>query len=144
MTHTTKSFKETEELAQEFVSSIVPLENQAKVMGLRGELGAGKTAFVKCIAKALKIKETVTSPTFIIEKIYSLPKENKFKKLIHIDAYRLSGGEDLLSIGWEEILNNPENLIFIEWPERVENILPKEIQNIQFEFVDDSTRMISL
>ncbi len=144
MIHTTKSFKETEELAREFIFSITPLESQAKVVGLCGDLGAGKTAFVKGVAKALNVTETVTSPTFIIEKIYSLSKESKFKKLIHIDAYRLSGGEDLLSIGWEEISKNPKNLIFIEWPERVENILPKEIQNIQFEFVDDSTRIIRL
>ena len=139
-----KSLGETEKIAREFLAKIiVKNENGATVVGLYGDLGSGKTAFTQATAKCLGGKEAVTSPTFVIEKIYKLDRQN-FEHLIHIDAYRLGSGNEILHLGWEEIAKNPKNLIFIEWPEKVAEILPNDIKKIHFTFVDENTREIRL
>jgi len=142
-----KNIEEMEAFAVSFIKDITAQENKPKafVVGLEGDLGAGKTAFTKGVAKALGVEGSVTSPTFVIEKIYKLPKlpqYEKFSRLIHIDAYRLESGKELLGIGWEEILKDPQNLILIEWPERVEDVLPKDTKTIQFRFVDENVREV--
>lgn len=114
----------------------------ACVVALHGELGSGKTAFVQAIAKALGVREHVTSPTFVIMKNYQL-KAISYKLLVHIDAYRLTGGAELHALGFRELLKDPGNLIMIEWPEHISDALPRERMTINFEFVDDSTRRIS-
>ena len=139
---TSKSLEDTEQTVKEFVERIVPGE-QAVVVGLAGELGAGKTAFVKGVAKAFGVPEVVTSPTFVIEKIYKLERQ-PFKHLIHVDAYRLESAEELRAIGFEEIITDPGNLIFVEWPERVREILPLDMVIIEFEVVGENTRRISM
>ena len=139
-----KSLGETEKIAREFLAeNISKNENSATVVGLYGDLGSGKTAFTQAVAKCLGVKEAVTSPTFVIEKIYKLDHKN-FEHLIHIDSYRLKSGDELLHLGWEEIAKNPKNLIFIEWPEKVAEILPNDIKKIHFTFVDENTREIRL
>lgn len=139
-----KSLKETEKIAREFAErEFVKNASGALVVGLCGDLGSGKTAFTQAVAKCLGVKETVTSPTFVIEKIYKLGNKN-FDHLIHIDAYRLESGSELLHLGWEEIAKNPKNIIFIEWPERIAEILSDNIKKIFFTFVDENTREIRL
>jgi len=139
-----KSLKETEKIARDFVEKeFVKNRESAFVVGFYGDLGSGKTAFTQAAAKCLGVKETVTSPTFVIEKIYKLDHQD-FDHLIHIDAYRLKGGDELLHLGWEEIAKNPKNIIFIEWPERIAEILPNDIKKIQLTFVDENTREIRL
>ena len=142
MTVTSESLEETEQAAKEFVVGVAP-GDRAVVVGLTGELGSGKTAFVKGVAKALGVGEIVTSPTFVIEKIYKLDGQT-FDHLIHIDAYRLEGAHELRAIGFEEIARKPKNLIFIEWPERVKEILPPQMAMIEFEVVNESTRTIRI
>lgn len=141
MLHISKSITETEQIAQQFLQILIPQEGKATIVGLSGDLGAGKTAFTQVVARILGIKEIVTSPTFIIEKIYKLD-EGLFEHLIHIDAYRLESGDELLHLGWKEISSNSKNLIFIEWPEKVANILPDDAKYIEFKFVDETTREI--
>ena len=140
-THRSRTLEETTRLAEAFVRNIKPLKSQARIVGLHGELGAGKTAFVKGAAKALGVSGTVASPTFVIEKIYPL-RNKKFRKLVHIDVYRLSEGNELQKLNWEEISSDPGNLILLEWPERVADILPRRFKKINFEFVDETTRKI--
>ncbi|MBI2618269.1 tRNA (adenosine(37)-N6)-threonylcarbamoyltransferase complex ATPase subunit type 1 TsaE [Candidatus Kaiserbacteria bacterium] len=116
----------------------------ATVLGLYGDLGAGKTTFAQALARVFGIKETVTSPTFVIMKTYALPKrKTHFKHLIHIDAYRLRGSSELTKLGWETLLNDPANLIVIEWAEKVESILPKNTKKICLDVVDEKTRALS-
>ncbi|HJN63011.1 MAG TPA: tRNA (adenosine(37)-N6)-threonylcarbamoyltransferase complex ATPase subunit type 1 TsaE [Candidatus Paceibacterota bacterium] len=136
-----KSVEETNKLAGEILNTIKK-SDKAIIFGLRGDLGSGKTTFVKAIAEHLGLKQTLTSPTFVIEKIYKLENKN-FNHLIHIDAYRLEKGEELKTLGWEEISSDPNNLIFIEWPENVSDILPENTKYINFEFIDDKIREIS-
>jgi len=135
------SVEKTQELAEKFVAKLKPNKDGATVVCLFGDLGSGKTVFVKQAAKALGIEEIVTSPTFVIEKIYEV-KHPHFKKLIHIDAYRLEEGGELLALGWREMVSNKENVIFIEWPKYVADILPEQRYNITFKFVDEHTREI--
>lgn len=104
----------------------------ATIIGLWGNLGAGKTTFTQQLAEILGIKEDITSPTFVIEKIYATGHP-AFAHLIHIDAYRLDSGKELQTLGWDKIAADPKNLIVIEWPDRVLDILPKKIIKIALE-----------
>jgi tRNA threonylcarbamoyladenosine biosynthesis protein TsaE len=113
----------------------------ATIITFSGELGAGKTTITKELAKQLGIKENVVSPTFVIMKIYNT-KDIKFKKLIHIDAYRLDKSEELLRLGWEEIISNKDNLIVVEWPERVSDCFPRDVIPLKLEHNDENTRTI--
>ncbi len=147
MEFVTKNPEETEQLARRVIDAIQSRKTKpgtATIVALSGELGAGKTAFVKGIAKALGLSETVTSPTFVIEKIYYLENMHPYTHLVHLDCYRLESGKELLSIGWNETATDPENLIFLEWPEKVEDILPLRVSRIDFEVIDPTTRKISV
>ena len=120
-----KSPKETQELAKDLMKKLKNLTyKNAVVVALEGELGAGKTTFVQGMAKALKIKARVKSPTFSLMKSYKLKTES-YKLLFHIDCYRLRDHKDLELLGITDILNNPENLVLIEWADRVKKIIPK-------------------
>ncbi len=123
------------------------LKDNAIVVGLSGGLGSGKTAFTKCIADVLGIKDVITSPTFVLEKIYIIPRGSimgdNFTKLIHIDAYRLDGEGDMVALDWEALTADKHNLILIEWPEQVEEVMPKDMIKISFEYVDEGVRRIS-
>jgi len=139
-----KSLKETETIAQDFLEKIsLGVHDTALVVGLYGELGSGKTTFVQDIARIFGIKEFVTSPTFVIEKIYNINHPN-FKRLIHIDAYRLESGKELLVLGWKDILKDEKNLILIEWPEKIKEILPTNHAKVSFKFISDNEREIEI
>jgi tRNA threonylcarbamoyladenosine biosynthesis protein TsaE len=118
------------------------------VIGLSGDLGAGKTQLVKGIARGLGITERVHSPTFTLLNVYSggrLP-------LYHIDLYRLETEEQILSAGLEEYLN-PQGVTVIEWVERWFNEVPNgnkpgrsrlsQIRRVQIESINESQRRIS-
>ncbi len=136
-----KSIENTKKFAGEFLNELPKNGKRASVVGLHGSLGAGKTAFVQCVAEILGVDEHVTSPTFVILKNYKLQTKN-YKLLIHIDAYRLTKGEELQKLGFGELLSNPQNLIFVEWPEHVKEALPTDYTKLHFEFVDETTRRI--
>ena len=120
-----KSLKETEKIAKVFLHKLLKTQKGpgALVVGLSGELGAGKTAFTKLAAKLLGIKDKISSPTFVIQKKYSL-KRKGYKYFFHLDAYRLKNKKELLHLGWDELIGGQEHLIFIEWPENVAGALP--------------------
>ena len=135
----THSLSETQIFAKEWLSSIEQLEDEAVVVGLYGNLGAGKTTFTQAIARELGIKQNITSPTFVIEKIYEIEHKD-FARLIHIDAYRLESGKELQNLNFEELVSNRNNLIFIEWPGNVKEILPEKHIKLFCEFVDENSR----
>jgi len=143
MLYEVKSLGETRKVAEGLVNSLVPKTDGSTVVGLYGNLGAGKTAFTKYIASILGIEETITSPTFVIEKIYELSNQ-KFTHLIHIDAYRLKDSSELLHLGWKEIIADRNNLILIEWPEIVMDAMPEHIQ-VRFKTLErDEDREIEI
>ena len=135
MFQTSKNTKDTAKIARAFLAKILKSDRNRKalVVGLSGDLGTGKTTFTQAAAKYLGIKRKVNSPTFVIIKKYPVPEQvrygagpikNKFKYLFHLDTYRLKNEKELLHLGWEEIIANPEHLVFIEWPEHVAKIIP--------------------
>ena len=118
---TSHSIAETEKIAADWLKEVSEGRagaDEALVVGLSGHLGAGKTAFVKAVAKALGIAEDVTSPTFVIMKLYDTAA-GRFRRLVHIDAYRLERREELEALGFEDLVADPGNLIMVEWPENV-------------------------
>ncbi len=148
----TRTLPSTDELAVfagELLAGLSPRsDGKATVLALSGDLGAGKTAFVKALAKHLGIEEHITSPTFVIMKKYELPTPRtsqpaSFFHLIHIDAYRMKDGHELEVLGWDELLNDPKNLIALEWPELVKEIVPDDAIQIAFAHVDENTRNVS-
>ena len=144
----TKSFKETQNLGKELASLINP-SSEAVVLLLHGNLGSGKTTFLQGFAKGLGIKEKILSPTFVIQKRFLL-KNKKFHNFYHIDCYRLKNekparaGGDILELGFKDIIKNPENIIAIEWPEKIKKVLPKNCIKINFKFINENERAIDI
>lgn len=143
-----KNVAETAQIAAEFGAKLESKTEKATIVGFYGELGSGKTTFMKYLAESFGVKETIQSPTFVIEKIYEL--ENKpFQHLIHIDAYRIEKEDEMINLGWQEITSNPSNLICIEWPERIVGIMPPHTK-IFFEHpespgrINESSRKIKI
>jgi tRNA threonylcarbamoyladenosine biosynthesis protein TsaE len=136
ITYTTKSAKKTQELGHQFAREVLTMraKKNAIIIGLSGNLGGGKTTFLQGFAKGLGIKEKILSPTFVIMK--------RFKNFYHFDCYRLKNEKEILELGWKEIISNPQNIIAIEWPERVKKVLPKNTIIIEFKFVDKNQREI--
>ena len=146
------SLEETEQIAKDWLVSISNTYgnnidsgavSEALVVGLSGHLGAGKTAFTKCVAKLLGVTETVTSPTFVIMKIYELQVEAQkdlanfpWKRLVHIDAYRLERREELEVLEWEKLVADKNNLILIEWPENVGLNEFESLAHLTFDSID--------
>lgn len=129
--YTSRSEEDTMEIAENIESEKFP----GMVICLDGELGSGKTVFVKGFAKALGINETITSPTFSLVKEY-LDGE---MALFHMDVYRLDDSNE--DFGLSDYLNQ-DGVCIIEWPEMVENQLPDERLDIRFKVIDDNTRVL--
>jgi len=143
----THSLEEFNAEAVRFASTLRK-EKAATVVALSGELGSGKTTFVQAVARHFGVEESVTSPTFVLEKMYELPPdsargENKFSRLIHIDAYRVEDASELIVIGWGKIARDPDNLILLEWPEHVSALIPDGASRIALTYIDENTRDIS-
>ncbi len=142
----TNNLIQTQKLAANLAKQIASkpgFDAIAAVIGLFGELGSGKTSFAQGFAKALGIKEKITSPTFVIMKVYGL-KTRDSRHLIHVDAYRIQNPKEILDLGWKEIVANPKNIIIIEWAERLKKILPKNYIQIRFEHLGGDKRKIVL
>lgn len=128
---TSREETDTLELAQNMESEKFP----NMVICLNGELGSGKTVFVKGFAEALGIEETITSPTFNIVKEYL----NGELPLYHMDVYRLEGSED--NIGLADYFHKG-GITMIEWSDMVSAILPEERLDIEFKLIDENTRLL--
>ncbi len=127
--------------AAELMEGLLPREDgRATVLALSGDLGAGKTAFVQSLAAHLGITEQITSPTFVIMKQYPITAGSDFKQLVHIDAYRMKDGHELSVLGWEALLSDSGNLIALEWPELVADVVPETSIKLAFSHVDETTR----
>lgn len=136
------SIPELEAEAASFAASLAPQEG-ATLITLSGELGAGKTAFTKAFAKALGVEDHVTSPTFVLEKIYALPEGGSFARLVHIDAYRLKDASELAALGFDELMADSRTLIVLEWPEKVLGMQQTPAVKIELEALPDGTRKMT-
>lgn len=160
MKYISHSLQETAQVARKFLAHIPKTKRKhALFVLLSGNLGAGKTAFVKAVAKILGIREKIVSPTFVLMRKYAVPpplpkrgvpslsrdggvrvRRISFTHLIHIDAYRLENKKELTALNLDAIFRDPKNIIFLEWPERVFTRFPHGAKKIMFKFVDEKTR----
>ncbi|MBU0648772.1 tRNA (adenosine(37)-N6)-threonylcarbamoyltransferase complex ATPase subunit type 1 TsaE [Patescibacteria group bacterium] len=120
-----KKIINSEKEMYKFASQLAKKLKGGEVLALQGELGAGKTTFVKGLARALGVREVVHSPTFILVKPYRIRNQKIIKTLIHVDAYRVAGGEDLIFVGLDEFFQDKDTVMAIEWAEKVKKILPR-------------------
>ena len=126
------------DLGTQFANNIVSNPNSPLVIELVGDVGAGKTTFVRGLAKGLSIKEPVTSPSFTISKSYALRNGGR---LIHYDFYRLSD-PGIMTEDLQENLTNPQNIILIEWGESVTDLLPKNHLTITINYTKTGNREV--
>ncbi len=131
--YTSRSIDDTMELAENIESEKFP----GMVICLEGELGSGKTVFVKGFAKSLGITETITSPTFTLIKEYN----NGEMPLNHMDVYRINESDN--TIGFEDYFNS-DSVSIVEWADMIQDELPKERLELVFRVIDENTRVIVL
>lgn len=136
------SARHTMDAAASIVRGMVP-SSGASVIALSGDLGAGKTQFAKGVAHELGITRTVTSPTFLIMRSYET-KQGPWKQLFHLDCYRVDNPEELRALGWDDIVRNPDNIVLIEWAQRISALLPPDTLWIDMEVLSPTQRGITV
>ncbi len=141
--HVTYSPEQTQKLAAKFASSLKP----GDVVGLVGQLGVGKTQFVKGMAQYFGYTENVTSPTFVLMQIYSIEgKDQSIKQLCHVDAYRIASSADILNTGIEEYLGRQDSVVVVEWEKKIVDIMPQNTIYIEFSLgtENENKRLITI
>ena len=139
------SARQTKKIGQILGQELRAIKNkeEAYVLGLKGDLGGGKTTFLQGLAKGLGIKEKILSPTFVILKKFKVQK-SKFKNFYHIDCYRIQNSKEIQDLGFKKIIAHPQNIVAVEWAERIAKILPKDTISINFKFIGKEKRKIFL
>ncbi|MEO0239919.1 MAG: tRNA (adenosine(37)-N6)-threonylcarbamoyltransferase complex ATPase subunit type 1 TsaE [candidate division WOR-3 bacterium] len=128
-----RSPSETEKIGEEVIKKFsIP-----SLFCLFGELGSGKTTFIRGAARYFGI-EKLRSPTFVYIFIYNLPNLNFY----HIDLYRIDKDVEWDLLGFDEYLNDKRGIVFIEWADRIKKILPEKRIDVIFEIIDENTRKI--
>ncbi len=130
------SLEEINAVAKEFLS----LVGDKRVFALHGAMGVGKTTFVKAICDAMGVEDTINSPTFAIVNEYHTPKE---EIIYHFDFYRIDDVQEAYDFGYEDYFYS-NAMCFIEWPEKIESILPQDTVEVLFEEQADGTRSITI
>jgi tRNA threonylcarbamoyladenosine biosynthesis protein TsaE len=144
-----KNLKDTKKIASDVAKKLVK-KSGPLVIALYGDLGSGKTTFAQFFAKSIGIKEKILSPTFVVMKTFEKfsprvkTRMGKFKCFVHVDTYRLKSEKDLADLGFKEILKDQESIILIEWPEKIEKLLPKNTVKIYFETIGEKKRKIKI
>jgi tRNA threonylcarbamoyladenosine biosynthesis protein TsaE len=142
----TKNQRETILLGRKIAQKIIRKNKRKKalVLALIGNLGGGKTTFLKGFARGLGIKEKILSPTFVLIKKFNIKlRTSNFKHFYHIDCYRIEKPKEILDLGLREIINNPKNIVAIEWADKIQKILPKKTFFLEFEVLGRNKRKIS-
>ena len=140
----TQNSRATQKLAQDLIKKILKQnKRQARVIGLIGDLGSGKTTFCQGLAKGLGVKEKILSPTFVIFRKFKIQNSN-FKIFYHFDCYRIEKPKEILKLGFKKIIAQPENIVVIEWAERIKKVLPRQTIILYFALLDKNLRKITL
>jgi tRNA threonylcarbamoyladenosine biosynthesis protein TsaE len=134
-TYITHSVNETYAVAEEFAQSL----KGGEVICLYGDLGYGKTTFTQGLAKGLGIRSKILSPTFIIVRSYK-----HTYTVYHIDLYRLTHEQEIIDLGVLDFMQDKENIVIIEWPEKMGTLLPAKRIDIVFDYLDEYSRNITI
>lgn len=136
-----KNFKETQKIGEKFGKTLAC----SAIICLEGDLGSGKTTFIKGLAKGLGIKNAVTSPTFLMIKKYEIKRGGcAARSFYHIDCYRADNVQKLQFLGIEDILKEKSAITAIEWPEKIKDYIPERAITIKFEWVSENERKICI
>lgn len=136
-----KYLSNSEEQTKQIASNLAKTTKD-HIFALTGELGAGKTIFVQGFAKGLGIKEKIISPTFVLIRQHKIPDTTKI--LYHIDLYRLADVADFKNLGVEEIWSDPNNIVLVEWVEKIKKNLPENTTWISIKILKENVRRISV
>lgn len=138
---TTHSAEETRDFGKKLAGEITP----GTLLCLQGDLGAGKTTLVQGILEGLCAERPYVSPTFVIMKQYELsePSVTGIRRIYHADAYRVEE-KDFVEIGFAEWCADPDGLVILEWPERIQNILPEKRIDITLHSLSETEREIGV
>ncbi|MDB5142610.1 MAG: tsaE [Mucilaginibacter sp.] len=117
---------------------LINYSDNQKIFLFYGDMGAGKTTFIKSLCEQLGAKETVTSPTFSIVNEY----EGKENRIYHFDFYRLKNQSEALDLGYEEYFYS-DNYCFIEWPEKIPDLLPPHYIRVNIQVLDNNERILT-
>ncbi len=140
----TKSEKETKKFGKELAEQILKRKIKKRILILKGDLGGGKTTFLKGFAKGLGIKKRILSPTFVLMRKFKIkPQTSNFEYFYHFDCYRVKK-TDLLKLGLKEILKDKRNILAFEWGEKLKKFPQKETLSIEFEFLSPTKRKIKI
>jgi len=143
-----KNASQTQKLAGKIAADLLTAKGRksAAVLALEGELGGGKTTFVQGLAKALGVKEKITSPTFVIMKRFKLSNCPivQLSNFYHIDCYRLNSPKELVELDFKKIIERPENLVVIEWADKVKSLIPKKAAWLKFNWLSENKRRIAI
>jgi tRNA threonylcarbamoyladenosine biosynthesis protein TsaE len=131
------SEKETEQLASEIARALPA----GGMVLLRGNLGAGKTVFSRGFARGLGCDDTLSSPTYTIVQEYQLPTGFR---LYHMDLYRIADSAAALGFGVDEFLDDPKAYKLVEWPERIESLLPEKYLTVEITHKGDEERELKI
>jgi len=126
-----------------------PFSKKAFILGLEGDLGGGKTTFLQGVAKGLGIKQKILSPTFIIMRKFPISNSltvptQQFLNFYHFDCYRIEKLKEILDLDFKKSISEPQNIVAIEWAEKIKKIIPKKTIWIRFEFINQKTRKITI
>ena len=130
------NLQDTQELAKDFEKML----HGGEIVTLCGDLGAGKTTFTQGLAKAMGIKEAVTSPTFTLMNSYV----GNNLKLYHFDMYRIDDIDEIIETGLTEYFGNVDAVCMIEWAENIKQLLPKKLIKIEIEKLDENRRKFTI
>lgn len=133
--------KTGEALAKEILRSSP--EDKAFLLGLEGDLGGGKTTFLQGFARGLGVKEKIASPTFVIMKKFRIPL-SALDNFYHFDCYRIKKLKEILDLDFKKIISRPQNVVVVEWSDRIRKILPEKSLILKFQFIDKNKRKITL
>lgn len=128
------SLKDLRKAAQEFINTI----GSHTVFAFNGEMGAGKTTFIKAVCEELGVESNITSPTFALVNEYEAANG---RTIYHFDCYRLKNLREAYDLGAEEYFYSG-NLCFIEWPEKIEELLPTDAVSVFINVLDDQSRQV--
>lgn len=135
--HTLEFFSRSPEQTRRVGMRLGNLLQRGDVVCLHGDLGAGKTTLVQGVARGWGTLDPVSSPTFIIVNVYRRPNDGQ---LFHMDAYRLDSAPEAAELDLDEML--AQGSLLVEWPERIQRILPDECMWISFEYVAEENRQV--
>lgn len=116
---------------------------EAKVFLFHGQMGAGKTTTITALCQFKGVKDSISSPTFSIINEYSYLEEGQWRKIYHIDLYRLKDVEEMIAAGVEDCIYSGE-ICFVEWPQKAPELFDENAIHVMIQAIDERTRFIKI